>query len=534
MEKSENWDHGVSTSPKHSPLRNTKFSLNHTSAHVSSDDELETFWNSCTEEPKHKRAKTSAPLKKAQHVENAERLCFTTSYEIDTLSNPYLEVPQPITGQSKVTFIDFRDGINVHEYSLQDERGGYIKYLTSVSALLDTWFVWNKQDNQDETLDDIEPRLKRAHDAHKASKQTQSGARFDASIPVISQIFTDYFNNFCDGQVDIPSGRVALSFNQRRDYFLRIQDSKSPKNVDQFFPSKLFCDFEQWFKAGCPSFTPFQEQSHAFNLARYVFNPQFPNFEQIEHARLRHVFKAFLSADEFFAPMTGSDLVTSYEVGRESGTALHNYLEFRLTDPMTNTAEAAKLKFPLREEDDYIQTEDFIINCPFSFVYLERRLASFRHKICGSVDAIRQLPDGTYVIHDHKRTPKFNERPWFKTKNAMRRPILSDEAPSGDLIKFAIQMAGYRKLLILNGTLVEPIKVSNLAYLHVFHPSLRNWALVEIDMEQKMRTDNRGYFKGLGMEEFGEASKTLSPIELVEILFQFYEREVSQILRKRV
>ncbi len=306
MERDDFFNHGVSTSPKHSPLRTTQFSFNLSSNMNSEEEDIEEFWNSGVQEDKPKQKRSKRTFQTPQLPQPPPLLPLITFNNVDYPSNPYLEVPKPVTGNAKVTFVDFRDGVNVHEYSLQDERGGYTRYLTSISAMLDTWLQWNKQDHVDDDVPDIDPRLKRAIDAHKASKASQSGFRFNSSVPIISQIFTDYFNLFCEGEAPIPEGRQTLSFNERREFFLSLQDGKSPKNVDQFLPSKVFCDFEIWFKAGCPTFTPFQEQSHALRLARLVYNPDCPGFEHIENYRLRHVFKAFL--DDAFTPMTVSNL----------------------------------------------------------------------------------------------------------------------------------------------------------------------------------------------------------------------------------
>lgn len=523
-------------------LENTNFPLS-----MSMEEDADSFWNAAPRSEPIERA-TKKPRKSTntrlqhEHKEGAKKkskcdtsspiqsttlaLNLTTLDEIDTPSNPYLEIAEDVYFTQKVTFIDYRDGINVHEYNIIDSTGAYSNHITSVSAMLSTYKTWTELSHIDEEMEREldQSRLESAIVSTKFDDTASTGYRYNSTVPIVSQIYTDYFNNLCT--TPIP----PMNFGQRREYFLSLQEKGGKKEVYQFVKSSAFEEFEEWIYTNCPTFTPFKTVDDALLLARWVYNPQYPDYEHIQHDHLRRVFTSLV--DEEISPMTGYDVMQAYKIGQQAGTMLHNYLECRLLDVINNTCEIAHQLHPMRDKIDYVQAEDFINNHGFKFIHLEYRLASYRHKICGSVDAISQLEDGTLVIHDHKRTPAFNSRPWFK-KDGIVRPDMGKEALSSETVKYAIQMAGYRKLLILNGTAENPVRVSNIAYLHIFHPTLDTWKLVEIDLSAKMREDVNHYFCKLGVEEHGTAALSLSPIEVVELLFSFFEKELSRILRKR-
>lgn len=503
-------------------FENTNFSLG------MDFDEVDSFWNSAPrpdqKESAKKRVKRSTTT--AQPPPPQPPIVLTTYEELDTPCNPYLETQSDVCFTQKVTFVDYRDGVNVHEYNILDAKGCYTKHITSVSSLLSTYKAWTELTDIDENMERElgQTRLESAIIGSKFDDSQSTGYRYNSTVPIVSQIYADYFNNLCTNPVQ------PMDFGQRREYFLSLQKGGKKKEIYQFVKSTVFEEFEHWIFNKCPTFTPFKSLDDAILLARWVYSPSYPDYEHIQHTQLRHVFASL--TDEEISPMTGHDVMQAYSIGRDAGTILHNYIECRLLDVENNTHKIARELYPLREQLDYIQAEDFINNSGFKFIHLEHRLASYRHKICGSVDAISQLEDGTLVVHDHKRTISFNSRPWFK-KEGKLKPDLATEALSSDIVKYAIQMAGYRKLLILNGSVENPVRVSNIAYLHVFHPTLSNWKLIEIDMSARMQPDVNGYFSNLGVEEHGLSALTLSPIDVIELLFSFFEKELCRILRKR-
>ena len=149
-------------------------------------------------------------------------LPLATYNDIDVSSNPYDEEAEELTGRtSKVHFIDIRDGVKVHEYILQDDKGGYSKLLSSGSKLLDVWKEWNRPEGADEELLEGH-RLARAQ---ARSNKDFGGGSLD-TIPIVRQLFTDYLNLFCDSPFHVTKEIPYLSFYQRKQEFLGLQETK--------------------------------------------------------------------------------------------------------------------------------------------------------------------------------------------------------------------------------------------------------------------------------------------------------------------
>ena len=463
-----------------------------------------------------RKDETTPPLtvtKRTRKEEIAPQLNITTYDEIDVTSNPYPDDREPTVSTEKVHFDEIIDGVNVHRYMLQDENGGYSSLITSATSLLQTWKEWNRP----EATDDIEePKLSRANKRAKKG-WGNGGDRFNGTVSIACDAFSAYLNWFTDNDI-----RQPLTFVERANMLNRVQ-GKCPKKFSQYFPSSLFVEIENWIIQGCQTFSPFVETKaeDIIDFARFVNNPAKPDYSHINHAKLRRSLLAVKESIDMFAPVTGVDIAVKQEIAGIAGKMLHSYFEYRLADLTNHTPELAKIHAPMREPEDYIQCERFIASIPPDEHFeSEVRFGSFTHKICGSSDLVRTMADGSLIIEDYKRTDVFHDEPWFR--EGIVQPELCNMAPSSALVKFAIQLAIYRKLAILNGTADKPVRVQTLCRLHIFHPSLANYVTIEIDLSKKMKTDTNKFFCGIG----GHVAQTLSPIELVELLFEFHKQEL--------
>lgn len=498
------------------------------------EDFINEAWESTKLEQKPKKLHQA---KKEEIKPTYSDLPLTTFDEQDTSSNPYPEEPKPLTGNlsTKVHFTEVRDGIKVHEYTLQDEAGGYTNLITTGSSVLSTFKEWNKPDNGDEELYSI-PKLRRAQ---KNAKKDfgGGGSKFDSSVPILRDTLATYLNVFSFSPHNVTEEMPYMTMNDRQVALREAQDGTAKKEFYQFVPSIVFQEIETWLFRGAVTYSPFEKSKDedVVDFSRFVFDPSRPDFSHIDHEGLRRALHSvYWGEEEGRHEVTGLEISEKYAIGRDAGTALHAYLEYRLTDPVKNTPAKAREEFPCREEHDYMLAEHFINNQDTSdgvYEALEMRVSSFRHKICGSIDLLKRLPDGRFRVEDFKRTPAFNKEWWFKKKDkdGIRRPVLGAIALSSETIKYAIQMAVYRKLLILNGTPEKPIVVDKKARLIVLHPTLRYPVTIELDLDEKMMEDKNGYFCGIGVARFGEKARRLSPIELVELLFEFYESELRHI-----
>ncbi|KAH9260414.1 hypothetical protein BASA81_001584 [Batrachochytrium salamandrivorans] len=191
----------------------------------------------------------------------------------------------------------------------------------------------------------------------------------------------------------------------------------------------------------------------------------------------------------------------------QAGTQLHAYLESRLKGL---SEEEAKTDLTLLQREDYLQAESFLAAHDASEFKSEFHIASYRHKIMGQVDILRTLPDDAgYQVYDFKRKQSWLTEDWFLKD---RQPDLSKLTPSTELIQCAIQLAIYRKLLVLNGY----ENVSQVAKLIVFHPSLgERFKTVDLDLSAQF---NIGRTRGARMAQSVSGPK-MSLLEYVDIIF---------------
>ena len=433
---------------------------------------------------------------------------------LDTAFNPYLETPTPCSYRgNKVDFVE--EG---HRYTFVDEKGGYISdYVTSASALLSVWKAFHSLEDTGEGEELLSQAIRIAKDSSGGFRASQ----FDKTVCLVSTALVDYLNLITATPHDyIPKGSKYLSFQDRRKLFLEIQISDS-KDFSGFVPHHVYRSIETWVVDGKPGFSPFDASTNHKDVSDLVWLLGGEvGLQQLVDQQLKQALTPFVDDR---APPTGADIRDLYGESASYGTAVHAYLEWRLTDPVMNTAEEGRLKFPCREAEDYDICDDFIAwtqQTGLKFDQLEARLGSYRHKICGSVDALRVNDAGETEVWDWKRSSKFDQFSWWWCPGKVKRATLKDCSFSGPgevLLKYAIQLAVYRKLALLNGV----TNVSDIGRLVIVHPAFGTWNIVEFDMNERTPHDKNGTLKGLG---------GYSPIEMVELMFQHHEAQLKRIL----
>lgn len=479
------------------------------------EEEANLLWNEPMEWPSPKRKKSKQVV--------TSNIVFPESIlnARDTEYNIYPETPQePLSIPNKVTFYSEWDGKPAHKYILQDANGTYPDLLISGSGLLAYWQAYNKQ-----------PRSNLARLASSSNEERSTGI-YSTTVPLAGSMFVSHLNTFAERKDGITHDRPYMTYIDRRQRMFDLQGG-TPKDFSQFVPSCVFKEIETWLVQGSPTFSPFvhSPERDVKTLCSFVK----PFVESVKHDALR---EALLGAIEQYnvSAATSVDVSRGYQIGAKAGTDLHEYLEFRLTDLDAHTPELARAKFPLRENEDYMHVEDFISHLGTSrFEHLELRLGSFRHKICGSMDGFMRLPNGLGQVWDWKRTPAFAEDDWFRVPvtvdnpecdivkyasqtGRIRIPMFGSIALSHNIVKYALQASAYRKLSILEG--MGPM--STRAYLFVSHPAMPSWYLVLMNLDEKLKYDSGNYFRDLGAK-FGDAGRSLTPIETAELLFEHRE-----------
>ncbi len=403
-------------------------------------------------------------------------------FELDSKLNPYHESPKYAPCENKLSFVELD-----HKYCLYDENGGYPDDIVSASSLFQ--FI------------------------------TGSGGFFNhqpykyhTTVPILSDVLNKYINHISSNPPSKP-----LSFNVRTALLDSLQvaiKSKDKKNFSQYFPTNVFEMIENWVISGNKSHNPFLLYENRVDIEEFI---DYLSLNNIANQGLRNKLEEFIAVNnKKQIPKNGHDIVKKINIARDAGTLLHKYLEYRFNGLSSNDARKLVKCF---EEIDYVQVDDFLSKTNITDV--EKRLASYRHKICGSIDGIAIDENNIYHVRDWKRTAVFNDEVWFKV--GFCRVNLSEVANSSMIVKYANQMAVYRKLLILNS-----YEVSDIAYLDVFHPSLPYACTIEIDLNIKLKKPTSSKNE-LNVCDFDFSDTCLSPIELVEVFFA--EREL--MLKKK-
>ena len=408
-------------------------------------------------------------------------------------SKPSVVLPPPSQSLKLPSFFD----IEICESpSFEDEGHVYLipgtkstEYNSSASQLLAVWKNWRG----------VPGELRNTLKALKDAKRKGNDENFANHYMHFSKTLIDYLNYLHHNPT------VFLSFKERAEFLDSLQYG-NPKNFYEFFSSEIYRAIERCQYGELLDL----DAAEVLRFKRMVLHP-----EQLQNETLAGLLRGV------YEPLTGKETKELFGSASKYGTGLHKYLELRQQGVCMEEA-----KVNLRDEEDLNQCEDFLAwlaTQGYKSVQLERRLSIPSSRLCGSIDLLVELADGTYQISDYKRSfGLFNGSP---PQEQFTRIKMGEINLSSKMVEYSIQMACYHKLLRSNGVQ----NLSPVSRLYIFHPRYTRWFCVELDLSEKMMPDTKQapFFCGLGKEEYGEFAKTLSPLEVVELIHLELQREMS-------
>ena len=410
--------------------------------------------------------------------------------EVDWSENRYAEVPGDVVGDEKVAFED--EG---HIYALIDERGSYTDHIVSASGLFAYWKAYHGS------------RLTGNDRVISAITKSKGGFGYsgdDQTAIRIQAIYTAYINQvsgpttYADRRVECMNIYAAQRWTGKGDYV-------------SFVRSTVFESVERFAEGGELTLDPkCPEVARFLSLLGGATDPTFPG---IEDERLRTAMIDLATSAEL-SRVDRAMVGGMYRMAMHAGTYLHAYMEYRL-----GGNPPAYDEFDLREPSDYEQVDSFVDSMGGSINWkgLEMRMGSFRHKICGSADAIERVAGEGLRVWDWKRSGAWLDTDICADGEQIIHVVNADHTWSSDMIKYVIQLAIYRKLLALQGE-----AVTSDARLGVFHPALATWILLYIDLDGKMDPPR-------GRPSWAP-TRPISPIEFVDIMFDGREAHLQEIL----
>jgi hypothetical protein len=458
----------------------------------------------------------------------------------DAPNNPYLaEVPDsPAVSADKATFME--EG---HVYALQDARGTYPKMILSGSKVYDYLATYEKIQEMD-----LRIRLEKTMDKLKQPKFGSGNANPELHASFRHMLLYHF------GTFDSRHGFTApLSYRERARRFQRISD----REFVYFIHSSVFERVERWIlgfdrtdrtdridkidkidkiegqKETNEAQTTTPQEQFPFNLDLPTDEMDYLELLQClmpiqkgskywETPQLKALVQPYL--DRGSPSLTDPKLGLCYTLPSKYGTQLHHHLEQRILG-MQIKEEICRM-YPVQEKEDMEQIDAFMERFPPGFFrHVEYRVASYRHKICGSIDAIRVDDEGVWHVYDHKRSFLFEPgkrivSDFYNVSGYPAKDKISKKFTLGadgvynvqnrhlvrsDMVfHYMIQLATYRKLLQLNGQ-----RVSNIVYLNMFHPTMDQFCLIRMRLGERC--------KG-----------TSSPVELVEGIFRAREKHIQK------
>jgi hypothetical protein len=441
----------------------------------------------------------------------------------DTPNNPYLdEVPDsPAVSADKATFME--EG---HVYALQDARGTYPKMILSGSKVYDYLATYEKIQEMD-----LRIRLEKTMDKLRQPKFGSGNANPELHASFRHMLLYHF------GTFDSHHGfTTPLSYRERARRFQRISD----REFVYFIHSSIFERVERWILGFDTIEGPKEARTVTQTTTQFPFNLDLPTDEMDylellqclvpiqkgskywETPQLKALVQPYL--DRGSPSLTDPKLGLCYTLPSKYGTQLHHHLEQRILHVLLK--EEICRMYPVQEKEDMEQIDAFMERFPPGFFqHVEYRVASYRHKICGSIDAIHVDEDGVWHVYDHKRSylfepgkrilPDYYNASGYSAKDKISKKftlgadgvydVQNRHLVRSDMVfHYMIQLATYRKLLQLNGQ-----RVSNIVYLNMFHPTMDQFCLIRMRLGEKC--------KG-----------TSSPVELVEGIFRAREKHVQR------
>lgn len=381
--------------------------------------------------------------------------------------------------------------LSTHKYSMFDKRGFVIQsHIISASSLFNYFNIRRKSKN---SLIQDEEKM-----SHFFSKSMNSEWE-----RILKHVLRWYLKSSI-----IPKDRFERN-EMIQDFQISELKEQPPKNISHFFTTSFY----EWIDS-LKTLDVSQQLPQHDELMLFFRALDIQSYEKMEdltnHPNLTTALDSHYRnhLNEVIGGLSNEDGKFLMGLPIHSGTQLHSYIESRL---LQKSSELAKLECPCREDSDYEQVDDFVeLNDELNFVGMEVRLGSLLHRICGCVDGVEQCADGSMKVWDWKRTGAFFEKKWWDPSKHHLKPFLISEPKSSDLIKYAIQMAIYRKLIMMNSLGVVVQSVANLV---IFHPLLTHWVKVELNLNEKVKCFRKMY-------------EVDTPIELVELMFEFRFQEL--------
>lgn len=456
---------------------------------VDEDEDIEAFWNTSEitsfsplappPPPKRTRTVRVLPQPSALWGEAPE-----VPGDLDTPDNPYLQEevnpnPDP-TG--KVSFYE-----PTHSYALCDARGTYPNLILSGSKVV-TYMTHFWQEGLGEPT-----RLAPVTEACRHHGDSRvSGDGLLGNVQLFQRALAAYLCKFCED----TERKAPYSYHERANFFYAFCGGR---DMAYFLPSPILTRLESWLLSSSRELSSsffdtldldadedllYQE---LYSHVMACWGEQHPRIRQACSTRITLLVFDSLYAEE------------RYSIPSKYGTALHAYLEHRV---LGETREACRLKHPVAEQEDEEYVEAFLADyTPTIFAHSEYRVASFRHKICGSIDGVEVLADGTWVLWDLKRTPHLfgdvRKRILLdiynpgqsKDKNVSRKfcvdsdgiyHVLSANISKSDQIyEYMVQLAVYRQLCRLNG---KPM--ADYAMILNAHPLFKSYRVIRLPLSR--------------------------------------------------
>ena len=378
-------------------------------------------------------------------------VCYHKSHKMEELDVNYniynMEEGEEYPLENKTTFFAELNGVPCHTYFLSDKNSSNSKYIVSASKLDEHMKWWEKVPEFSIAIFN-ELHLKKGFDM-----SNQNPTRFDGHVHVIRETLWKYFGSL--GRVE--KEQPFVEYKKRRELMqTHLLSHSTTIDICAFFKSDTFRTVEKfiWYDD-----IPEKIDDDLIKLGRFLYNSKEGRFPDNLH-KLFHGINCT-------KVLTGVDVIQGVGMAREAGKMLHSRIEAILKNK-DQTLDDDDDKYPVREPEDEQQIK-IMLNAfkEFDFRYVEHCIGSYKHRVCGMIDALALDENGKWNIIDWKRSASLlsYDTPMGRDGNTVIHIDLKKYARSNVMIKYAIQLAVYRKLLLLNG-----YDVNVLGRLVVFHP----------------------------------------------------------------
>lgn len=457
-------------------------------------------------------------------------------------ANPWPDkVWVPRLSADVVAFID--EG---HQYFLQDDHRAYPCHIISGSKMVKYWeaYVKIQQCGCVEETDPIvqvgrilaQDNFSRQHEAWVKRHKSDGGDVDEGDVvPVIREMFTRYVNGFASW------GTPETTFAQRA---AKLQEcSPTGAAFPHHTKHRALKVCEEWIVAPLDQ-KPQPEARHDegwTDFLRYLCHPT-DMFSGVTAACLHGggPLAAFLEQEWHRcgrpAAVSAKEAnIVKFNVPTTAGVAAHRYIEC-VMDPARGVLPE------LHEHEDagclalmfaYLKNKGIA----FSPENIEKRVGSKLYKFCGTMDAFRERPDGTFEVWDWKRSSHAGTWLGICTQPDPEDPhwVVVDTPKvtfSSALMTYFLQAASYRQLELLT----NPHRtVSTSAFLGVFHPNLdRKFVVVEMRLGEKLQARALTTSKGITTyvdEETGQEVDCVDGVTPIEYVQCFMHHRLQHLKR---